>query len=48
MGKPIKVPDPVYSKAERLAERRDSTLGEVIRDWMEVAERAEELEARLR
>jgi hypothetical protein len=48
MGKPIRVPDPVYSKAERQAERQDSSLGEVVRGWMEDAERAEELEARLR
>ena len=46
MGKPIRVPDPVYSKAERQAEREDVSLGAVVRDWMEDSEELERMEAR--
>jgi len=48
MGKPIRVPDPVYSAAEREAERRDVSLGAVVESWREKAERFDELEAQRR
>jgi hypothetical protein len=48
MGKPIRVPDPVYSAAEREAERRDVTLGAVVEGWKDKAEMFEEMEARHR
>jgi hypothetical protein len=38
----------VYQRATRVAERKDSSRGEVVRDWMEKAEKFEELEGRRR
>lgn len=46
MGKPIRVPDPVYSSAEREAERRDVSLGAVVESWHEKAEKFDVLEER--
>ena len=46
MGKPIRVPDPVYSKATTQAERQDVSRGAIIRDWMEKAERFDEVNRR--
>ena len=46
MGKPIRVPDPVYSKATSEAERQDVPRGVVVKEWMEKAERFEEIEVR--
>lgn len=48
MGKPIRVPDPVYDRATREAERKDVARGVVIRDWMDKAEQFEEIEVRHR
>jgi len=48
MGTTIRVPDPVYERIEREAERQDVARGTVVRDWMEKAEKAEKLEGRLR
>jgi hypothetical protein len=48
MGKPIRVPDPVYSKATSEAERQDVSRGAIIRDWMEKAEKYDEMEVRHR
>lgn len=42
MGKAVKVPDPVYSEIERIAEREDITRGAVVRDWMDKAEKYDE------
>jgi hypothetical protein len=44
MGKPVKVPDPVYKRIEHHAEREDITRGAVVREWMDKAERFEQLE----
>jgi hypothetical protein len=46
MGKPVKVPDPVYERIEREAEREDITRGAVVRDWMDKAEKYEQMEGR--
>ena len=47
MGKPIRVPDPVYSKATSEAERQDVPRGVVVKEWMEKSEQFDEVEARL-
>jgi len=44
MGKPVKVPDPVYDRIERQAEREDITRGAVVREWMKKAEKFEEFD----
>lgn len=41
MGKPIRVPDPVYSAAKREAEQRDVAIGAVVEGWREKAEKYE-------
>ena len=46
MGKTVKVPHPVYERIERVAEREDITRGAVVREWMDKAERFENLEGR--
>jgi len=46
MGKPVRVPDPVYERIERQAERMDCARGEVVRDWMEDSDELEQMEAR--
>lgn len=46
MGKTIRVPDPVYSKATSQAEREDVSRGAIIRDWMDKAEKFEEVNRR--
>ena len=46
MGKAVKVPNPVYDRITRQAERQDVSRGVVIRDWMEKAEKFDELEVR--
>lgn len=43
MGKPVRVPDPVYSKVTSEAERQDVSRGAIIREWMEKAEKFEEV-----
>jgi len=45
MGKTIRVPEPVYSKATRQAEREDVARGVVVKQWMEDAEKYEQMEA---
>ena len=40
----VRVPSPVYDRAAREAERKDVALGVVIREWMEKAEKYDELE----
>lgn len=46
MGQPIRVPDPVYSKATSQAERQDVSRGAIVREWMEKAERFDEVDRR--
>ena len=46
MGKPIRVPDPVYSKATTEAERQDVPRGVVVKEWMEKADKFDEIEVR--
>lgn len=48
MGKTVRIPDPVYSKATRAAERQDVSRGYIIKEWMEQAEKFEQMEARHR
>ena len=45
MGKPVKVPDPVYDRVSREAGRRDIARGAVIADWMDKAEKFDEIES---
>lgn len=42
MGKPIRVPDPVYRAAQKEAERRDVSLGAVVEGWKLKADKLEE------
>lgn len=44
MTRTIRVPDPVYDRIEREAERKDCVNGEVVRGWMEDSDRLGELE----
>ena len=46
MGKSIRVPDPVYSRITHEAERQDVPRGVIVREWMEKAEKFDELEVR--
>jgi len=46
MGKTIRIPDPVYSKAQSQAERQDVSIGVVVRDWMDKADKFERMERR--
>lgn len=46
MGKSVRVPDPVYSKITSQAEREDIPRGVVVREWMEKAEKFEEVSRR--
>lgn len=46
VGKTVKVPDPVYRRIEQQAERQDVPRGVVVRDWMEKADKHDEMEAR--
>ena len=46
MGKTVKVPSPVYDRITRQAERQDVSRGVVVRDWMDKAEKYDELEVR--
>lgn len=46
MGKSVRVPDPVYSKITSQAERQDVPRGVIVREWMDKAEKFEELEVR--
>jgi hypothetical protein len=48
MGKAIRVPDPVYSKVTTEAERQDISRGAVVREWMQKAEKFEQMEGRHR
>jgi len=44
MGKTVKVPKPVYERIERQSERQDVSFGTIVRDWMEKADKYDELE----
>jgi len=46
MGKTVKVPGPVYRQIERQAESQDVARGVIVRDWMEKAEKFEQMEVR--
>ena len=46
MGKAIRVPDPVANRIDREAEREDISRGAVVRDWMEKADKYEEVAQR--
>lgn len=48
MSQTIRLPDPVYDRATRIAEREDITRGAVVRDWMEKAEKYDQMEVRRR
>lgn len=44
MGKAVRVPDPVYRRIESESDREDISRGAVVRDWMEKAEKYDEME----
>lgn len=44
MGKPVKVPDPVYRRISSEAKREDVARGVVVREWMEKSDKFDELE----
>lgn len=44
MGHAVRIPDPVYERIERQAEREDITRGAVVREWMQKAEKYEQVE----
>lgn len=46
MAQTVKVPDPVYSRIVSTAEREDVSHGTIVREWMEKAQRFDELESR--
>jgi len=46
MAKPVKVPDPVYEEIKQKSEQQDVSMGVVVRDWMEQAQKYEEIERR--
>jgi hypothetical protein len=46
MGKSIRVPDPVYSKVTTQAERQDVARGVIVKEWMEKAEKFDEVQRR--
>ena len=48
MAKTVKVPDPVYERIQRRAEREDVSHGVVVRDWMDKAEKYDQIEGRHR
>lgn len=48
MGKTVRLPEPVYERVTRTAEREDISRGAVVRDWMDKAEKFEGLEGRRR
>lgn len=45
MTETIRVPDPVAERIDRQANREDIPKGAVVRDWMEAADRLEQLES---
>jgi len=44
MGKTVRIPDPVYSRLTTEADRRDISRGAVVEDWMDKAEKYDQLE----
>jgi len=42
----VRIPDPVYSKATTESERQDVSRGAIIQQWMNKAEKFEEMERR--
>jgi len=46
MGKTVKLPEPVYSKARSQADRQDVAIGVIIRDWKDKADKFERMERR--
>lgn len=46
MGQTVRLPDPVYNRIERVAEREDISRGAVVREWMQKAEKYDEVAQR--
>jgi len=46
VAKTVKVPDPVYSKITTESERQDVPRGVIVREWMDKAEKYEQMEVR--
>jgi predicted DNA-binding protein len=44
----VRVPDPVYEQLTAEADRKDVSRGAVVREWMENAEKYNQMEDRLR
>lgn len=45
MTETVRVPDPVYEQIAKEAESRDVTLGAVVEDWMEKAEKLDRVDS---
>lgn len=45
MTQSVRVPDPVYERITKVAENQDVPNGVVVREWMEKADKFEEMEA---
>lgn len=48
MTRTIRVPDPVYDRITREADRKDCPNGEIVRDWMEDSDELADMEAQVR
>jgi len=46
VSEPVRVPDPVYEKLTREANHDDVSRGSIIKEWMEKAEKYEDMERR--
>ena len=46
MAQSVRVPDPVYSRISAEAERQDVARGVIVKEWMEKAERFDEVNHR--
>ena len=46
MGQAIRIPDPVYRRVTSEAERQDVARGVIVKEWMEKADKFEEVQRR--
>lgn len=40
----VRVPEPVYERIERQSERQDVARGVIVKEWMEMADKYQQLE----
>jgi len=48
VSKPVRIPDPVFERVEREADRKDVSRGVIIRDWMDKADKYDDLDPRMK